>query len=184
MLVTVRHGKTDYNEKRIFSGLGDEPRLTKDSLLKAYELGKELKALNIDMAFVSPLTRAQQTFEEINKSLNIPFNTEVGFIERNFKEYEKTLIDLIDPKDYWDMDNCKKYDIFKKKLDEKRLHVRNSFIEFALMKIKEKYHDKNVLIVAHSGICRAIKYIVEGKTNRRWYEYDMSNLKAYYYKNW
>ena len=177
MLVTVRHGKTDYNEKRIFSGLGDEPRLTKDSLLKAYELGKELKALNIDMAFVSPLTRAKQTFEEINKSLNVSCYIEKDFIERDFKGYEKTLIDLLDPKDYWDMDNCKKYDM-------ETLEELANRVERALLKIKEKYYDKNVLIVAHSGICRAIKYIVEGKTNKRWYEYEMSNLKAYYYKNW
>ena len=67
MLITIRHGKTDYNEKRLFSGIGDEPRLTKESLLKAYDLGKELLNYNLDVAFVSPLTRAKQTFSEINK---------------------------------------------------------------------------------------------------------------------
>lgn len=177
MLVTIRHGKTDYNEKRLFSGLGDEPRLTKESLLKAYDLGKELIELNLEVAFVSPLARARQTLEEINKSLNIPTYIENDFIERDFKEYENTLIDLIDPKDYWDMDNCKKYDM--ETLDE--LVER---VERALRNIKEKYSNKNILIVAHSGVCRAIKYIVEGKVNKRWYEYDMSNLKAYVYKEW
>lgn len=177
MLITVRHGKTDYNEKRLFSGLGDEPRLTSESISKAYELGKDLKKYNIDIAFVSPLTRAKQTLEEINKTLNIEMIVENNFIERDFKKYELTNINLVDPTIYWNVDKNEQYDM-------EPLSNVITRVEIALNKIREKYHNKNVLIVAHSGICRAIKYIVEGKVNPNWYEYDMSNLKAYVYKEW
>ena len=177
MLITIRHGKTDYNEKRLFSGIGDEPRLTKESLLKAYDLGKELLNYNLDVAFVSPLTRAKQTFSEINKSLGIEMIEDSHFIERNFKEYEKTSIDLLDPQIYWNMEKDSLYDM-------ESLEDLISRVEEGLRIIKHKYSDKNVLIVAHSGICRAIKYILEGKVNPKWYEYDMANLKVYAYKNW
>lgn len=177
MLVTIRHGQTDYNKKRIFSGLGDEPRLTDEAIVQAFHSGEKLKDLGIEIAIVSPLTRAKQTFEEINKSINVEMHVDNRLIERDFKSYENTNIDLIDPKDYWDMDNCKKYDM-------ETLEELADRVEKALNDVKEKYHDKNVLIVAHSGVCRAIKYIVEGKINKHWYEYHMDNLKAYIYQNW
>jgi len=72
MLVTIRHGQTDYNIKRVFSGKEDTPRLTNEAHLKAYEVGKILKDYNLELAIISPLTRALETFLEINKSINIP----------------------------------------------------------------------------------------------------------------
>ena len=176
MLITIRHGRTDYNEKRVFSGTGDVPRLTKQAHLDAYELGKELKKYNLDIAIVSPLTRAKETFEELNKSLNIEMKVDDLLIERNFKDYEGKPIALLDPSIYWDMDN-----------NSYEIEVLEEFanrIELALNKIKETYKDKNILIVAHSGVCRAIKYLIEGKVNRKWYTYSMENLKAYVYKEW
>lgn len=177
MLVTIRHGKTDYNEQRLFSGKGDNPRLTTDALISAYKLGKEFVQYNLDIALISPLTRAKQTFNEINKTLNIECVVEDLLIERDFYGYEAKPISSLDPHIYWDMDKSDIYDIEK-------LSNLVSRVEKALNIIKEQYKDKNVLIVAHSGVCRAIKYIVEGKVNKKWYEYDMSNLKAYVYKEW
>ena len=177
MLITIRHGKTDYNLKRLFSGASDKPKLLQESLAKAYELGKELLGYNIDIAFVSPLTRAKQTFNEINKSLNIDMVIEENFIERDFKAYEFTPIENLDPQIYWNMEKSEQYNM-------ESLSDLVTRVEKALNKIRGKYQDKNVLIVAHSGVCRAVKYIVEGKVNNNWNDYNMENLKTYTYKEW
>ena len=73
MLVTIRHARTDYNVKRVFSGKEDTPRLTSEGHLSAYEVGKLIKDYNLDLAVISPLTRVEETFLEINKSINIPY---------------------------------------------------------------------------------------------------------------
>ena len=131
MLITIRHGQTDYNEKRVFSGKGDEPRLTLDAHLKAYELGKELRQYDLDVAIISPLTRARQTFDEINKTINIECIKEDLLIERDFYKYEGKSLELLDPHIYWDMDKSDIYEIEK-------LSSLVSRVEIALNKIKEE----------------------------------------------
>jgi len=177
MLVTIRHGQTDYNIKRVFSGKEDTPRLTNEAHLKAYEVGKILKDYNLELAIISPLTRALETFLEINKSINIPYIKDDLLIERDFKEYEGNPISLLNPSVYWNIETPNSIDI------ESMEDVINR-VEECLNKIKKEYPNKNILIIAHSGICRAIKYIVEGKKEKDLSKYEMKNLEVYAYKEW
>lgn len=177
MLIAIRHGTTDYNEARIFSGHGDQPRLTNEALNQAFDIGKILKNYNLDLAFISPLTRAKQTFNEINKSLNIPSYTLEGLMERDFYKYEGAPLTSLDKTVYWDMDKSFVYDI--EDIDDFVFRIEKS-----LNYIKVNFPNKKVLIVAHSGVCRAIKYIMEGKINRKWYLSDMNNLQVSVFENW
>lgn len=177
MLITIRHGETDYNINNIYSGQTDAPRLTKKAHIDAFNIGKKLLSYNSDIAIVSSLTRAKETFEEINKSLNIPFIVNSNLIERDFKEFDCTPGSTLNPKIYWDVELDGSVNIET----IKDLVIR---VEKELDKLKRKYKDKNVLIVAHSGVCRVVKYILEGKKEKNLYNYQMENLHMEIYKEW
>jgi len=98
-------------------------------------------------------------------------------IERDFKEYEGNPISLLNPSVYWNIETPNSIDI------ESMEDVINR-VEECLNKIKKEYPNKNILIIAHSGICRAIKYIVEGKKEKDLSKYEMKNLEVYAYKEW
>ena len=177
MLITIRHGETDYNKMGRYSGRGDKAKITSEAHKQAYELGKELVKYDLEIACLSPLKRAKETFEEINKTLNIPFIVINGLIERDYKEYEGKPYATLPRKDYWKLDCVSEYDIESTSSVIAR-------VEEALNEIRDKYHDKNVLIVAHAGICRVIRYLLEGKKVNNLREYPMENLQVYEYREW
>ena len=69
MLYVVRHGKTDWNDKRITMGCMDIP-LCKEGIEESEKMREELEDVNIDLIYTSPLTRAKETATIINKSKN------------------------------------------------------------------------------------------------------------------
>ena len=177
MLVTVRHGKTDYNLNRLYSGVNNNPILLEEAKKEAYKIGELINEYNLDIAYISPLTRAKQTFEEINKTLNIPFVEDTNLIERDFKDYEGKAYETFNYSICWDIEKSKSVDI--ESIEE--MVVR---IEKVLCRIKQEAQDKNVLIVAHSGTCRVIRYIIEGKKEKDLRNYKMDNLQINIYKEW
>ena len=58
-LVLVRHGKSEWNEKGLWTGWKDIP-LAPKGFEEAQETGKQLKDIHFDYAYTSALIRAQQ----------------------------------------------------------------------------------------------------------------------------
>jgi predicted dienelactone hydrolase len=67
----VRHGQTDINKNGIVPENRDVP-LNEKGILQAKEAAKLLRNKNIKIIVASPLIRAKQTAEIINKALNVP----------------------------------------------------------------------------------------------------------------
>ncbi len=61
-----RHGKTDYNEKGLFTGQS-ESKLTKSGVRDAQTVGKKLKKKEIQVAFYTHLSRSKDTLKEVIK---------------------------------------------------------------------------------------------------------------------
>lgn len=59
-LILLRHGKSVWNERNIFTGWVDIP-LSVDGVTEAMEAGKKIKEIPVDVIFVSTLMRAQMT---------------------------------------------------------------------------------------------------------------------------
>lgn len=177
MLVTVRHGKTDYNLNRLYSGINNNPILLKESKDEAYKLGKVISQYNLEIAYISPLIRAKQTFDEINKTLNIPYLEDTNLVERDFKEYEGKVYETFNYAICWNVEESKNVDI-------ESIESMVNRIEKVLSRIKQEANDKNVLIVAHSGTCRVIRYIIEGKKEKDLRNFKMDNLQVNVYKEW
>ena len=147
----VRHGQTDLNLAKKMQGGGTEKELNETGVSQAYNTKKELENVKYDLVICSPMKRAKQTAEIINEGRDIPIITDERIRERKLGDYEGRDVTEEMENNIWDyklnynIPNGENLHDFEKRIDE--------FFDY----IKEKYHDKSVLIVAHGGIAKVIK---------------------------
>lgn len=147
----VRHGQTDLNLAKKMQGGGTEKELNETGVSQAYNTKKELEKVKYDLVICSPMKRAKQTAEIINEGRDIPIITDERIRERKLGDYEGRDVTEEMENNIWDyklnynIPNGENLHDFEKRIDE--------FFD----DIKEKYHDKSVLIVAHGGIAKVIK---------------------------
>jgi 2,3-bisphosphoglycerate-dependent phosphoglycerate mutase len=110
LLVLVRHGQSEWNEKNLFTGWRD-PALTAQGVAEGHEAGQALKkaGYRFDVAFTSVLSRAQETnrliLEEIGQP-DLPVIRDQALNER----------------DYGDLSGLNKDDA-RKKWGEEQVHI-------------------------------------------------------------
>ena len=95
-LVLVRHGKSEWNEKGLWTGWRNIP-LAPIGFDEAKRTGEQLKDIHFDLAFSSALIRAQQTLEEILKTIDQtpPITNSEALNERDYGDYtEKNKWDI------------------------------------------------------------------------------------------
>lgn len=144
-ILLTRHGQTQWNVLGKVQGKADI-ELNENGILQAEETGEILKNENIDLIICSPLKRAKQTAEIINKNRNVPIIYDEDIIERDFGEFEGVNKKDFDFEGYWSYKQNKQY--------QKAENIRVFFARVYkfLDKIKVEYNDKRILIVAHGGI--------------------------------
>ena len=153
MIYIVRHGQTDWNYENKLLSLTDIP-LNHVGVEQCRDAEKLVKNLNYDIVFCSPLLRTRQTMEIVN-SKKKEEKIDKRLIERDARSLEGIDVSNIDYKAFWTVG---KDDIFD---SEKIEELRNRVYEF-LDEIKNKYKDKNILIVTHNGVCRIISTYFKG----------------------
>lgn len=89
MLYIIRHGKTDWNEKKKLQGRTDIP-LNDEGRKMAVEAGVAYKDVHFDVCYCSPMLRAKETAELILSGRNIPIIYDERLKEMSFGEYEGT----------------------------------------------------------------------------------------------
>lgn len=149
MLYFVRHGQTNHNLNKLLAGHCDI-ELNENGLKQAGEAAENSKNLKLDLIYCSPLIRAKQTCNKINEFHNCEVIVRDELIERSFGKYESCEYGCIDGIKAWNYyDNAYDNDIEPLRDVFKRVFI---FLE----EIKEEYKSKNILIVAHNDIGRAI----------------------------
>lgn len=157
-IYVLRHGQTDWNKEGLILSRENMP-LNETGIDQANEASQIVENLDYDLIISSPLIRTLQTAEIVNREKNKKIIVDERLIERDAGVLSgKNGKDKIF-KDYWNLDAH--YDGLEN-LDELFARVKN-FIE----DIKEKYKDKNLLIVTHNGICRMIRIYFEGYPKSR-----------------
>ena len=150
ILYVVRHGQTDKNKFGLVQGQ-TEADLNDVGISEAKKLQSLVKNLNIDVVISSPLRRAKDTAKIITDD-KYPINTDDRLIERDWGMCEGAHIEEVDTVKCWNFfintDNNK---------IEKVQDLLARVSEF-LEDIKVRYKDKNVLVVTHSAVLRAIHY--------------------------
>ena len=87
MLYIMRHGKTDWNAAYRLQGSRDIS-LNEEGREMARKAAKEYADIPLDICYVSPLTRAQETAEIFLEGRNIPVIVDDRLREMCFGEYE------------------------------------------------------------------------------------------------
>lgn len=171
-LYVIRHGETDMGKNRVIATV-EEP-LNKRGKEQAINVGKELNTLKIDLIYCSPIERAKHTLELLNLKKYIPVIIEDRIKERDVGIYEKASFDDLDWEIFWGYNSDEKYSGLE---SMKSVYKRvSSFLD----ELKEDHKDKNILLVAHGGVARAIYWYFNGLDNSiftcencKIYEYDI-----------
>ena len=153
-LYVVRHGETLENANNCLVGRLNSS-LTEEGINQAKKVSEYFKDKNIDLIVSSPLDRCKQTSEIISNE-NIPIIYSDSLLGRDHGEFTGKPKESINFDEYWNYNKNIKY--------EKAESVKDLYNRVAkwVEEIKEKYYDKNIIIVTHSGIMRVLYYYFKG----------------------
>ncbi len=173
-LYIVRHGKTNWNEKGLLQGSNDIP-LNDEGIKEAEELSLKLDLDNIDICISSPLERAKKTASILTQG-KVKIIYDDLLKERGFGDYEgkKINFDLIGKQ--WDY-----------KLNDSLNNIESiqdclARAKKFLDKIKKELPNKNILIVSHGGIIKALHFnLVSYDENTNFLSFNPKNTILYEY---
>lgn len=151
----VRHGQTDGNVQLLMDGNKRDIPLNDVGKEQAKEIKNELKEIDFDYIYSSPLIRAKETADIItDNNTNIIIDKRIE--ERDSGELTGLPTSSFDRNAYWNYNDTTVYESVENIKDVfKRVY---SFID----ELKEKYIDENILVVTHSGITRVINCYFNG----------------------
>ena len=153
-LYIVRHGETVENANNCLVGRINSS-LTENGILQAKQIKEILSKKDIDLIVSSPLDRCKQTALIISDN-KIPVIYSDSLLGRDHGEFTGMPRDSINYDEYWNYNKNMHY--------EKAENIRDLFnrVEKLVIELKEKFSDKNIIIVTHSGIMRILYYYFNG----------------------
>lgn len=162
-LILVRHGQTDYNLQKLFSGKTDIP-LNQTGINEAINAAKKLSDIVPDIGYTSELDRAKKTLGHI--------------LDENGHSIEVIASPALNERDYGDFEGKSKEDVLKTHGEEMLKKVRRSWdhkipggetLKDVYRRIAPFYDEvilpnlvsgKNVIVSSHNNTLRAlIKHI-------------------------
>lgn len=157
--LVIRHGETQSNVERRFSGHQDV-ELTEKGIWQAEQLGKRLSGEKIDAAYSSDLKRAINTAKIVLQNRETPLSIEPGFREIHFgvweglklEEYNQKIGESISP-GWWNQPDSplsggeSVFDL------QKRV---KSALDKVIADHYEENKEKTIIIVCHGGVTRMI----------------------------
>lgn len=156
----IRHGQTDWNKKGKIQGKTDI-ELNEEGIKQAEEAKRILKDYPIDMIVSSTLKRARKTAEIINEAKNVPIIFKEALEERGLGEFEgKTQQEFQDK--IWNSEILANYNLNKQYKGVETIQDLCDRVWNLIEDLKEEYYDKNILLVTHGGVTRAINGYFNG----------------------
>lgn len=151
----VRHGETEWNKEGRLQGRTDIP-LNEVGWKQAEACGKFLKTFHWDVMLTSPLKRAKQTAETINRLLQLPLYEIDEFIERDFGAAEgltmKEVMSTFPDRNY---------------PNKESRSALQSRIYQGLQKINENYTGHHVLLITHGAVINMLfELLSDGKVGK------------------
>lgn len=150
----VRHGKIDVGKEKCYIGVTDIP-LDKEGIAQAYKLKNFFSSIDVEKAYVSPLTRCVQTADIILQDRNIEKVLVKEFTEINMGQWEGKsfkYIKTLFPEE------------FKKRGESLDTYIPPEGESFKQVEARVlptyrsiiQNNNGNLLIVAHAGVNRVI----------------------------
>ena len=163
----ARHGQTQWNKDNRVCGRTDL-LLTEKGKEQAKKLAQNLSLEKIDVIISSPLKRAVQTSEIVAEILDCEILIDDRLIEQNYGIYES-----VDRKDAGFLNNKRNF-AYRYPDGESMMQVAARVYPL-LEEVREKYSDKNVLLICHGGVCRVLKTYFQDMTNEEYFNYSLEN---------
>lgn len=173
-LFVTRHGQTDYNVDNLVCGISNA-KLTESGRKQANELALKIKELKFDYLYVSPLQRAIDTATIATKYHQIEMIKEPRIQEINFGIYEGV------SRDYPGFLENKMNLAFRYPNGESFVELCQRVYNF-LDETKDLWTNKNVLLVCHGAVCRAINTYFNDMSNEDIFYYQTENCQLLTYK--
>lgn len=176
-LIVVRHGQTDYNVEKRYTG-STNVVLNEKGIEQAKITAHKLKDYDIDVIISSTLNRARQTAEIISKEINIQLIEMIEFREKNAGVYEGLTRDEAKSKypDLWEKFSTPIYD--EALPGGETIREVEERVFSALEQIRKNYpSDKNVLVVTHGFISRVINKFFTDVTEEEFFNYRLGNCE-------
>lgn len=152
-IYVIRHGETNMGKNNIIA-TENEP-LNENGKKQAIKVGKEIRKLNIDRIYCSPIERAKDTLRLFELDKSIPVIIDKRIKERNMGIYEKVPFKQLKWDEFWNYNS----DRFYPELETmKNVYER---IEEFLNELKLS-DNNNILLVTHGGVSRAIYWYFNG----------------------
>ena len=160
----IRHGQTNWNKEGRIQGKTDI-ELNEEGIKQAEEAKRILKDYPIDMIVSSTLKRARKTAEIINEAKNVPIIFKEALEERGFGEFEgKTQQEFQD--EIWNSEILANYSLNKEYKGVETIRSLCDRVWGLIEELKKKYVDKNILLVTHGGVTRAINGYFNGANEK------------------
>ncbi len=158
----VRHGETDSNKNKTFTGQIDSP-LNEEGLEQVKQTAKEID-LDFQEIHTSDLIRCVKTAEILNEKMNIPIVLDNRLRERDFGSISGKKYDEVDPK-IRELDKLQQYD-YKPYGGEDFNDVKNRVLSF-IESLKLNKNDKKILVVTSGGVIRLLHNMVNNQIHER-----------------
>lgn len=170
LLVLVRHGQSEWNEKNLFTGWRD-PSLTDQGKEEAREAGEALKkaGYHFDVAFTSALTRAQETnrilLEELGQN-DIEIVRDQALNERDYGDLSGLNKD--DAREKWGEEQVhiwrRSYDVPPPGGESLKMTAERVLPYFEANILPRVLKGEKVLVAAHGNSLRALVMQLDGLT--------------------
>ena len=156
----IRHGQTNWNKEGRIQGKTDI-ELNEKGIEQAKEAKNILKDYPIDMIVSSTLKRAKKTAEIINEAKNVPIIFKEALEERGFGEFEGKIRKEIHD-EILDSEILANYSLNKEYKGVETIQDLCNRVWNLIDELKEDYTEKNILLVTHGGVTRAINGYFNG----------------------
>ena len=158
-IFVTRHGQTEWNVLEKIQGQTDI-ELNDVGRQQAEETGKLIENETINLIITSPLKRAKETAQIINKKFNVNIIEDCRLMERKFgqsegltkNEIKKLKENNPEINDVWNYNKNIEFNGMETMYD-----FCNRIYEF-LDDVIKRYKGKNILLVTHGGVSVPIKY--------------------------
>ena len=156
----IRHGQTDWNLAEKPQGKTDI-ELNETGIEQAQKAKKEMDKYKIDLIYCSPLKRARKTAEIVNEDKKCNIIYEKALEERGFGDFEgKSREEIKNMIGNWE--KLHDYKINSNEGNVEPIQDLCNRVWNFLDEIKSKEKEKDILIVTHAGVCRAINAYFNG----------------------
>lgn len=187
ILVLVRHGQSEWNLKKLFTGWRD-PGLTDIGIEEAQDVGKKLVALNLtfQVAFASKLVRTQHTLDLILREIgqsNLIRHYNESINERDYGDLSG--ISKLEAKEKWGDEQVRlwrrSYDVAPPNGESLKDTVARVLPFYCTEIVPRVMRGEATIVVAHGNSLRALCMALDGLTQENVSQLEISTADLIIY---